>query len=205
MKIHINLFTFGIPCARLLASSGLAAMLVACSGGSTVPEGPQSQGQQIALKNPSFNADAQGRLTDWISVEHNGGTSYSFVADTQDAYSAPSSARIRRHGPEIFGVLEQTVRVQPEWIGKSVRLTGNLKTNGVNGAGAGLVVQARDSGANTLTYDHMNDRKVTGDQGWKRYAAQVKVPAGTWAIQVGVMLEEGGTLWADDLMLELID
>ena len=197
--------SFSLRCLRALLAAGLATLLVACSGGTTVPEVQLPAGQPIALKNPSFNADAQGRFADWASVEHNVGNSYSFVADAEDAHSAPSSARIRRHGPEIFGLLEQTMRVQPAWFGKTVRLSGYLKTAGASGGGGSLVLQARDSGGLALVHDHMDNRKVKGDQGWKLYTAQVKVPTGAWAIQVGVMLEDGGTLWADDLVLELMD
>lgn len=198
-------FCFSPRRASALLAAGLATLLVACSGGTTLQEPVLPAGQPIALKNPSFNADAQGRLADWASVEHNAGNSYTFVVDAQDAHSAPSSARIRRDGPEIFGLLEQTMRVQPAWFGKTVRLSGYLKTAGASGGGGGLVLQARDSGGLALVHDHMDDRKVKGDQGWKRYTAQVKIPAGAWAIQVGVMLEDGGTLWADDLVLELMD
>lgn len=198
-------FSFPPRCVRAFLATGWILLLVACSGGTTVPEAALPPGQPIALKNPSFNADAQGRFIDWASVEHNAGNSYSFVADAEDAHSAPSSARIRRHGPEIFGLLEQTMRVQPAWFGKTVRLSGYLKTAGANGGGGSLILQARDSGGLALVHDHMDNRKVKGDQGWKLYTAQVKIPTGAWAIQVGAMLEDGGTLWADDLVLELMD
>lgn len=193
------------PIAGLLLAASLCLALCACSGGTTVPENALPPGQPIALKNASFDADAQGRLTDWVAVEHAGGNSYTFVADTQQPHSAPSSARIRRHGPEIFGILEQQVRVQPQWIGKTVRLSGYLKTAGANGVGAAIVLQARTSSGDALVFDHMDGRKVRGDQGWTRYSAQLKIPPNAWFLQVGVMLEEDGTLWADDLVLELMD
>ena len=157
------------------------------------------------MTNPSFTPDATGRLVGWTRIEHARGNSYTFVADPNQPYSAPTSARISRHGPEIFGVLDQRIKVEPAWRGKTVRLSGYLKTLGATGGGGALVIQALDGGGNVVAHDHMNDSRVRGDQGWKRYHAAVKIPAETTHLRAGVMLEDGGTLWADDLSLELVD
>ncbi|MEO7640271.1 MAG: hypothetical protein ABIU07_02555, partial [Ramlibacter sp.] len=106
---------------------------------------------------------------------------------------------------EAFGLLEQRVVAQPAWEGHTVRLSGSLKTVGATGGGGALVLQARTASAVILTHDHMDDRRLKGDQGWKKVSVQLKLPPQTRQLLVGVMLEEGGTLWADDLMLELLD
>ena len=77
------------------APSPVAATSAAASGRTVVP-----------LKNPSFDPDATGRMVGWSRIEHARGKSYYFVADPENAHSAPASARITRHGPEFFGALD---------------------------------------------------------------------------------------------------
>ncbi len=159
----------------------------------------------VPLKNPSFEPDATGRMVGWSRTEHAGGKSYSFMADPENAHSAPTSARISRYGREIFGALDQRIKADPAWIGKTARLSGYLKTQGATGPGGALTLQITDGSGNTLANNYMDDRRVRGDQGWKPYSVEVKMPPGTFYINVGPMLEEEGTLWADDMVLEILD
>jgi hypothetical protein len=189
----------------LFLASALATLLLAACGGaplqSTLPPG-----QPIALQNPGFTPEANGRIPGWNQLEHMGGASYTFVADTEFfALSAPTSVRIRRHGSEFFGLMEQRVRVEPAWVNKTVRLSGFLKTLGATGTGGALLLTARDGYDSIQHTERMNGRRVRGDSDWKQYEVQLKVQPTTWWIQVGVMLEDDGTLWADDVVLEVID
>jgi hypothetical protein len=189
------------------ACATLAAVLLAgCASAPGPLRSTLPPGQPIALQNPGFAADGTGRMLGWSQIEHMGGESYTFVADTEHfALSAPSSVRIRRHGREFFGLMEQRVRVQPAWVNKTVRLSGFLKTKGATGTGGALLLTARDGHDSILHTERMNGRRVRGDTEWKQYAVQLKVVPTTWWIQVGVMLEDDGTLWADDVVLEIID
>jgi hypothetical protein len=157
----------------------------------------------IELENASF--DAPGDLPGWHAVGHAQGQSHEFAVDRERHRSAPASARIKRTGPEPWGLLVQVVKVQPAWAGKTVRFSGYLRTAGATGTGAGLTLQATTGGGAILVHDHMDDRRVRGEQDWKRVSAQIKVPAGAFYLKTGVILEDDGTLWADDLQLELVD
>ena len=176
------------------APSPVAATSAAASGRTVVP-----------LKNPSFDPDATGRMVGWSRIEHARGKSYYFVADPENAHSAPASARITRHGPEFFGALDQRIKADPAWIGKTARLSGYLKTQGATGVGGALTLQITDGRGNTLVHNYMDNRRVRGDQGWKHYSVEVKLPPQTYYVNVGPMLEEDGTLWADDMVLEILD
>jgi len=159
----------------------------------------------IRLKNPSFNPDKQGRISDWEVSEHGSGKSYTFVADIENAHTLPSSARIRRHGAEHFGSLQQTIIVHPLWHNKTVRLAGWLRGEGINGAGGALTLRADGGSGQILDWNFMQNARIKGTQDWKRYAIELKIPPSAFSLTVGVMLEDGGTLWADDLSIELID
>ena len=171
----------------------LIVLLAACGGTRDL----------IPLQNSSFNADPNGRMSGWSTIEHGVGNAYTFVADPVNAYSAPSSARIKRHGVEPFALLEQRIRVDPSWINRMVRLSGFLKSEGIDGSGGSLAMRI-DSGQGTaLVWNYMENARVKGTQDWKPHSIELKIPPGASEMRVGVLLEEGGTLWADDLMLEL--
>lgn len=184
------------PAALLMQPAAPAS---AAAGSGVAVRGP------IAIANPSFLANASGELTGWHKIEHASGNSYTFTADSKDPLSKPSSLRIHRYGHEAFGLLEQRVLAPPAWEGRTVRLAGSLRTLGASGGGGALVLQARSGSSVILAHDHMDDRRLKGDQAWKKVAVQLKLPPQTRQLMVGVMLEEGGTLWADDLALELLD
>jgi len=159
----------------------------------------------ISLKNSSFNPDKQGKMSAWTTIEHASGNSYTFVADPDNALSAPSSARIRRHGSEPFGLLQQSVIIHPTWHNKIARLSGSLRSENINGAGGALVLRADDGSGKILAWNFMQNARVKGTQDWKRYTIELKIPPTAYSLKVGVMLEDGGTLWADNLAVELID
>ncbi|TWO69425.1 hypothetical protein FN976_19245 [Caenimonas sedimenti] len=192
--------------SRRWVAGALAAVLLAGCGGTGPLQSELTPGQPIALQNPGFTADPNGRMPGWSQIEHMGGESYTFVADTEHfALSAPSSLRMRRHGREFFGLMEQRVRMQPAWAGKTVRLSGFMRSRGATGTGGALLLQSRDGYDNIVRDERMAGRRVRGDTEWRQYAVEMKLPPSTWWIQVGVMLEDDGTLWADDIVLEIID
>ena len=210
-----KLFPVATPSFRLAVC--LAASLAGCAAAVGAPPLSASQppqatpaiaagaGTPVALVNPSFEVDAQGRFTGWKAHEHMRGNSYTFVADTSRPRSGPTSLRIRRHGDEFYGLMNQKIKVQPEWFNKTVRLAGYLRTDGATGTGGALVMQARGGGDEIMAHDHMDDRRVTGTQDWKRYTVDMKVPPHAYWLQVGVMLQDDGTMWADDLSLTVLD
>lgn len=159
----------------------------------------------ISLKNPSFNPDKQGKMSDWTEVEHGSGHAYTFMADPENALSAPGSARIRRHGSEPFGILRQPIIVHPAWKNKTVRLSGSLRSEDINGPGGALTLRAEDGSGQILDWNFMKDDRVKGTQDWKRYQIELKIPPSAYFIFVSIMLEGGGTLWADDLSIELVE
>ena len=101
--------------------------------------------------------------------------------------------------------MNQLVPLQASWIGKTARLSGYLKTANAVDGGAGLMLQMLGGAGEILDWNHMNDSKVKLNQPWQSYSITLKILPKTAFISVGVMLEGGGTLWADDMKLELID
>jgi len=175
-----------------------------CGGGDSAAS--SLPGNRVPVLNASFDqVSATGTLVSWQASEHSNGKSYTFQADQNGAWSAPSSAKIHRYGPEHYGLLSQHIKFQPAWINKTARLTAQLKTEGAVDAGAALTLQMIGSRGEILDWNHMNDARVKQSQGWKTYSIDLKTLPGTTSIALGVMLEGSGTLWADDIKLDIID
>ncbi|MDP1639283.1 MAG: hypothetical protein Q8K74_12480 [Candidatus Nitrotoga sp.] len=189
--------TSAVP--QVSAPTALPSLIARRQAGRAAPDAV------ISLKNPSFNPDLQGKMSAWVAIEHASGNAYTFVADPENALSIPSSARIRRHGSEPYGLLQQSIRVHPSWHNKTARLSGSLRGADINGAGGALVLRADDGSGQILAWNFMQNDRVKGTQDWKRYTIELKIPPSAYSLIVGVMLEDGGTLWADNLAIELID
>ncbi|MDD0812230.1 hypothetical protein PSQ20_17910 [Curvibacter sp. RS43] len=157
------------------------------------------------VNNPGFVAGENGIPKGWRGVEHVNPGHYLFESDTAVYRSAPPSFRLRRIGTEAHATLEQTIRVAPCWRGKTARLSSELKTQGADGAGGGLILQMRDIDNRVLLWNHMNDSRVIGTQDWKRYSVELPLPEATEEIRIGILLDEQGTLWADDVRLEILN
>jgi hypothetical protein len=191
----------------------MTVLMSACSANPPDPSAPLSAAAVVSLvntvavplKNPSFTTGTGGLIADWSAKEHSEGRSFTFSLDDNEPYSAPTSARIQRVGAEIYGILDQRVQMQTGWSGKVARLSAALKTEKVDSFGAGLILQAIGDGDAILEWNHMNDKRVTGSTPWQRYAVELTVPGTAVYIRVGVMLEGGGILWADDVKLEIVN
>lgn len=83
---------------------------------------------------------------------------------------------------------------------KRMRLSGHLKT--VN-ASAGQMWMRVDQGRFMLSFDNMDNHRLTGTVDWKREEIVLNVPEGSDRICFGFLLAGGrGEVWADDLKLE---
>lgn len=186
-----------------LVTLALLLSLAGCGGGDTYQE---ARFINVPIQNATFDqASASGELTYWLASEHNQGNSYTFAATSDSAWSAPLSLKIHRYGTETYGAMNQLVPLQASWIGKTARLSAYLKTANAVDGGAGLMLQMLGGAGEILDWNHMNDSKVKLNQPWQSYSITLKILPKTAFISVGVMLEGGGTLWADDMKLELID
>lgn len=86
--------------------------------------------------------------------------------------------------------------------GRTVRLDGELKTENVTGW-AGLWIRADGEQVPNLVFDNMHNRGPRGSQEWSRYSLEVNLPQETRWLNIGIVLNGPGTLWADDLHLRV--
>lgn len=159
----------------------------------------------VDLINPAFDLPVAHWFEHWVSVEHASAGNYSFALDTKEPYSKPNSARIRQEQPEDFGTLQQMVEVKKCWYNKKARFSGMLRAEGLTGQGGGLILQAFDGGGSILLWNHMDDSRIKGSQPWKRYNVEIQIPPTAYFLRVGFMLQDDGSLWGDDMKLEIVE
>ena len=159
----------------------------------------------VPLKNPSFTGDGSLKLVDWQATEHVEPGQYVFRTDTINPHTPPASALIRRTGTQTFGFIHQELKIPDGWQGKIARLSGFLRTEEANDAGGGLVIQALDGAGSVRAWDPMRDRLVRQTQPWQEYSVTIVIPPDTYKLRVGAMLQGGGSLWVDDLKLEILE
>lgn len=198
---------------KIIASILITSFFTACtmpvqqasSSSSVMATNAKSPWVTIPVKNPSFEPNAKGQIADWTASEHGEGNSYTFAPDPVAAWSGATSAKIHRYGAEFFGLLNQKVRISPDWIGKTVRFSGYLKTEKVDGKGGALILQATGGGGEILAWNHMHDNRAKDTQNWKPYFVEIVIPKNAFYLLIGAMLEDGGTLWIDDVRLNVVN
>jgi len=205
-----------LPLLTLVAAAGCATAPApgpSSPGGSPAatarPAAAASHFGSVAVVNAGFESNVpgiDGNPEGWYSYQHAGPESYRISLDGEVAHSGRQSARIDNIGPEIYGTLAQIVR-GPQFAGKAVRFTAWLKTRGVTGngwsKGTGLALTAY-AGGQTVGGTNFRKTAFGGTTDWTRHEVTTVAPAGTERIDVEVSLTGPGTVWIDDVTLEVL-
>ncbi len=169
-----------------------ATLLTACSAAAT----------EIPLRNAGFEEPMLGnRIPGWSRTQHAGVGAYAVITDAKDAAHGSSSISMRRTTEQVYGLIMQRVEGN-DFAGKQIELSSMLKTAEVGKLGWVMVMTFKNYG-NIL--DQIRAEPVVGDTKWKEVVLGKVAPANTNMIEVGFMLLDGGTGWADHVRLRAID
>ncbi|MBX7116603.1 MAG: hypothetical protein K1X64_19915 [Myxococcaceae bacterium] len=147
---------------------------------------------------------ANGVIPGWF-VSGGGRADYVATKDTSVKKSGTSSARFTTQGKtDKYGTLMQAFNPQ-RYAGKRVRLSAWVKTQGATGrVDLWSRVQAANSpGDGPGIAGSLTRLPETSD--WKRYEHVFDVSADGVSLQYGVGLQGPGTLWLDNVKLEVVD
>jgi hypothetical protein len=186
--------------------------MVACAASFALACAADAGAAKVPIVNPGFESKkpgVNGNPEGWATFQHAGPVSYDFVLDSGEKKSGTQSLRIHKFGPEVYGSATQVVPAGA-MAGKKVRLSAWVRTKDipsgreVRGAGAALVIIAVQ-GSSILESEMMRGSKLRGTTPWKRYTIELAIPARATGVEVGAMLQGGGTVWIDDLELEVVE
>jgi hypothetical protein len=101
-----------------------------------------------------------------------------------------------------FGTLMQTIPAK-KYLGKRLKMSGFVKTENVSGW-SGLWMRIDGNNKNTLGFDNMENRSITGTTAWKKYDIVLDVPKDSKYIAFGILLGGKGKAWLDDISFETV-
>ncbi len=87
--------------------------------------------------------------------------------------------------------------------GKRIKLSCFLKTEDATKAGAWMRID--NASGDTLAFDNMHNRSVTGSTDWNHYSIILDVPEESTSIHFGVLLIGKGKVWADNFQFSVVD
>lgn len=126
---------------------------------------------------------------------------YESGVDKQVQYNAHPSAYLKSKATvsDGFGTLMQNFSAD-QYAGKRLRLTAFVRAEGVeNWAGLWMRV---DKGKDSVAFDNMQDRPITGNNAWREYTVVLDVPRNASGIFFGVLLSGSGEVWVNSVKLE---
>ena len=179
------------------------------SAGPTAAAAPADFYGPVDVVNPGFESNLPGidnNPEGWYSYQHAGPPSYDFVLDAGVSHSGVQSVRIDNTGPEVYGTFAQIIR-GPQFAGKTIRFTAWIKTRDVTGngwsKGTGLAITAYARGS-TVGGTNFRRTAIGGTTDWTRREVTAVAPAGTDRIDIEISLTGHGTVWVDDVTLEVL-
>ena len=143
--------------------------------------------------------------TGWQAVTDGSGE-YTVSADVarRDGGQGYAGATIRANvaSPRGSAMLAQSVRADA-YRGKRVRLTGFLKTIGVN-EGTAVLFMRVDGGGTVQTSDFMENRPLMLTTDWARQEIVLDIPRNAVGFTYGFMLGGSGQAWLDDVQIDVV-
>jgi hypothetical protein len=104
--------------------------------------------------------------------------------------------------PTGFGTLMQEFQGS-EYRGKRLHLSAIIQSQGVEQQ-AGLWMRVDDDAGNTLSFDNMQNRPITGTTNAKRYDIVLDVPTTSSGIYFGILLSGTGQVWLGDVQFDIV-
>lgn len=102
-----------------------------------------------------------------------------------------------------FGTMMQQFQAG-KWKKKRLKISCFMQTKNVEGM-AGLWMRIDSKEGDTLQFDNMSNRPITGTTGWNYYSVVLDVPEAAGGIYFGAMLLGNGEVWVDEFKLEEVD
>ena len=148
-------------------------------------------------------------LTDdrqWHSFSFRGG-GYEAKVDPNTRRNGRPTTRFASTAPTRagdWGGYDHAIRDIEPYLGKRVRLTMWLKGKGLTG-GSGPHIRVFGANFKKLTDEGQKGvRPMRGTVDWKEYEAIADVPEDAQAIYPGITMNGGGTIWMDEVKVEVV-
>jgi len=159
----------------------------------------------------SVHSIALGRSTSFSLLKSSTGwfaagskpRSYEMGVTTDEHHSGKSCAFIRSKEDSIQGFGTYMQEILPgEYLNKSIKFSAYIKTKNVKGW-VGLWMRT-DGPKQTLSFDNMHNRPISGTTDWQKYEIILDVPKNAKDIAFGVLENSTGEVFFDDVQFEIL-
>jgi hypothetical protein len=107
------------------------------------------------------------------------------------------------YDPGEYGSLIQLVSSQ-RFLGKRIKMTGYMKTRGVEGIACFYIRSDKEGGKEPLTIDNMKGRQLRGNNNWGKHTVEIDVPLNASKLAFGAILDGPGVVWFDSLSIDIV-
>lgn len=104
---------------------------------------------------------------------------------------------------DSFATMMQQFKAD-NYVNKRIRLSGFLKTKDV-GLFSSMWMRVDNANGDTVQFDNMSNRSITGTTNWSLYSIVLDVPKESTVISFGIILSGRGQVWVDQLTFEEVD
>lgn len=104
---------------------------------------------------------------------------------------------------DSFATMMQQFKAD-NYVNKRIRLSGFLKTKDV-GLFSSMWMRVDNVNGDTIQFDNMSNRPITGTTNWCLYSIVLDVPKESVVISFGIILSGRGQVWVDQLTFEEVD
>jgi hypothetical protein len=133
-------------------------------------------------------------------------TSYKTVLDNTVFQNGHKSVRIESLDTTIqgFATVMQFCSAK-DYLGTRVKLTGYIKSENVKEwSGMWFRIDSKE-GHESLGFDNMQDRPITGTTDWTKCEIILEVPENSGTLNFGALIAGTGKIWFDNVTLEILD
>lgn len=137
-----------------------------------------------------------------LDQDWGGGPSETIYYDSTIVYTGKGAARLERdaNSPNPFTTI--TKRIPIDFEGRTIELSGFLRTDSVSGF-VGLWMR-EDGPAGAVQFDNMQSKQLKGTTDWTEYTISLPLDERAKTLYFGVLLSGEGKVWIDDMSL-LVD
>ncbi|WP_444995358.1 hypothetical protein [Aliikangiella sp. IMCC44359] len=139
----------------------------------------------------------------WIQAGSNK-TDYNLGIDRNNGTSGGKSAFIESKvdSPEGFSTMMQNASVA-DYKGKRIKMSTYVSTENVkNWSGVWLRI---DKGSDSVAFDNMGNRGISGTNDWKQYSIVLDVPESATSMSFSGLIFGEGKIWFDKFDFEVVD
>jgi len=122
---------------------------------------------------------------------------YTLTIDTL-SNSGQKSGKITSTDNGQFGSI--AYKIPANYNGKTIELEGYMKIKNVEKGFAGLLLRV-DGNNQTLAFDNMQNRNISGTKDWQKYSIKLDYPEQAENIFIAGILSGKGEAWFDDFVL----